>query len=268
MSIRIALRLMAALGAVAAPALAAQVVIVQSAHAQPSQQPALPPPPYAASAGAQPAAYGGPQAYDRYGGGTTHARVQPVNTATPAYSGPRLGWSGKTEVGASNYHPTPRYAGPSPSRGGRAATLSYSLPQRGEGGPEGTGWGATQPPAPQGWTYVPPIGARPVEPQPPAQAATIYDPPPPLAAPVRQVASAGPAPGAPRHYSMHREYGIEPDPIPPPGTGVAQAAADPLPAAFFAASPDLSQPETPEPSRKVPASGGKTRNAVQPEGGQ
>ena len=242
MSIRIALRLMAALGAVAAPALAAQVVIVQSAHAQTYQQPALPPPPYAASAGAQPAAYGGPQAYDRYGGGTTHARVQPVNTATPAYSGPRLGWSGKTDGAQQPQRPKP---------------YGYAARQA-----------QIEPPAPQGWTYVPPIGARPVEPQPPAQAATIYDPPPPLAAPVRQVASAGPAPGAPRHYSMHREYGIEPDPIPPPGTGVAQAAADPLPAAFFAASPDLSQPETPEPSRKVPASGGKTRNAVQPEGGQ
>jgi hypothetical protein len=233
---------MAALGAVAAPAMAAQIVLVQSAHAQTGAPAALPPPPYANAVGRQTPTYGGPQAYDRYGGGTNHARVQAANAPSPTYSGPRLGWAGKTDAD-SNSHPTRSFGPPSPSRGG---TTNTDPP----------------PPAPQGWTYVPPIGRRPVEP--PAPPTSIYDSPPP---PIQS--AAAPQGDGPRHYSLHREFGIAPDPIPPPGTGTAVAvAADPLPTDFFAATPDLSQPETADPAKKVTTANGKARNPVQPADGQ
>ena len=236
-SIRIALRLMMALGSVAAPAVVAQMLVVQGAHAQ-SQPPTLPPPPYAANQ-RTPLADGGPQTYDRYGGGGSHARVQAPGASIQhaAYAGPRLGWSGKTDT-AQPQQPRPyaRYA------------VQAQQPQ---------------PPAPAGWTYVNPIGARPVE---PAAPTSIYDAPP---APVAQMASATPGAGGTRHYSLHSEFGGRPDPIPTPGSLPAGTAAAPLPASFFGGgSPDLSQPETPEPARKVASANGKSRNAIQPEGGQ
>lgn len=122
------------------------------------------------------------------------------------------------------------------------------------------------PPAPQGWSYVPPIGARPVEPPPPAPT-SIYDAPPPA----RQLASASPSPtaGGVHHYSLHADFGVQPDPIPPPDPTPGRGAeTEALPPSFFGQNPDLSAPETPDPQKKVPTANGKSRNAVQGEGGQ
>lgn len=242
-SVRIALRLMTALGQIAAPALAAQAVVFQSARAQATQLTALPPPPYA-SAMARPTSYGGVQGYDRYGGGTVHARTPAPGVAgSVAYGGPRLAWAGKIDT----VQPQRR----------QVVTALYAVQ------PQVAGQ-ASPPPAPQGWSYIPPIGARPDDPPPPA---SIYDAPPP----VRQVAGSGSQQGAGgvRHYSLHSDFGVRPDPILPPNqTGAAGAEAGALPSSFFGQAPDFSAPETPDPQKKVAAATGKSRNAIQPEGGQ
>lgn len=230
--IETALRLMAALGAVAAPALAALVASSQAARAEglpapayavaaPELRPTLPAPAYAQ----RQATNGGAQTYDRYGGGTPHPRLRTAMAAYPAssgYTGPRLSWSGKAEAAA----PAPRpWAG--------AATVQPApMPA---------------PSPPPGWAYVAP-----------ALPTSIYDAPAP--APAQQTASPPPSPAraaasTARRYSVAREFGAEPDPIP-------------LPPQFFGATADLTQPETADPLRRTAGANGKARNAIQPGDGQ
>jgi hypothetical protein len=263
-----ALRLMAALGAVAAPALFAQMTLAQSSQAQSLPAPAyapqapssvtagaLPPPPYA-----QTGEYGQPSnerragpTYDRYGGGAVHYRsLQPRGVdapgrtyaeaaAPPAYAGPRLSWSGKVDAAPAAPRPTAAYARyASAPQAPIAPRASYGAPP------------APQPPAPpEGWSYVPPIGQAPS-----AAPRSIYDTPPAATAPApTQQAPAQPTASAARHYSVHREYGAEPDPIP-------------LPPQFFGATADLTQPETADPARRTVTGNGKSHNAIQPTDGQ
>ncbi len=282
---------MAALGAVSAPALFAQMALAQTAQGQ-----SLPPPPYASmqvpayapaqgsvrnQAYAAPVyrgvqAYGGPQGYDRYGGGGSHPRVSTtaMSVAPPpvAYQGPRLGWSGKAE--APPVQPQPRfqarptyaqpvqveaaYAPPAPVAGARSvqpypgAAAPVRAPYPAARGGQVAAAGVQQP-APQGWSYLTPTGA------PAAQPTSIYDPPPPARAsaapaPIVQMAAAN-GQETVRHYSLHREFGMEPDPIP-------------LAPQFFGNTADLSQPETPEPQRRTVTADGKSHNALQPTDGQ
>ncbi len=270
------LRMQMALGAFAILALIAPAALAQQAASQPVST--LPPPPYARDAGPgsaprRPASYGGEQAYDRYGGGTMHPRVSAVTAqvsppAPAAYTGPRLGWTGKAEVAAASAQgPAPYGQARASGRPGMAyalqggappaaprATIQPAFQQAAARPPQQRAFAAIQPAAPQGWTFVPPIGSVPS-----AAPTSIYDSPPQApAAPPVQVAKAAQAQtgqiGA-RHYSVNREFGQQPDPIP-------------LPPQFFGATADLTQPATDEPERKVTTANGKTRNAVQPEGGQ
>lgn len=265
-----------ALGAVAVLALTAPTALAQQVSQAGS---VLPPPPYARDTAQptarRPASYGGEQAYDRYGGGALHPRVAAIAapsgpTMPVAYTGPRLGWTGKTEAAprsatvAAPYEQTHASGRPDmgyPAQGGMTPRLAAQPAIRQAAGPgpqPRAGFAASQPAAPQGWTYVQPIGAgAQVQPR------SIYDAPPPPAAPPVQLTQAmqGQAPQAQsgqsgaRHYSVNREFGQQPDPIP-------------LPPQFFGNTADLTQPATDEPDRKVSTANGKTRNALQPEGGQ
>jgi len=236
-----ALRLMAALGAIAAPALVALAVMTQSAEAQTASD--LPRAPYASSSA--PATYGGAQSYDRYGGGGAHPVVRPA-TQAPAYAGPRLSWSGKTDIALpaprTPAYAAARYVAPPP------APISAPIPAS----------SAAEAPAPNGWRYMPPIGPTAAGPTPvaTAQPATIYDPAPPQAPAAAQIpVDGGVAGSTARRYSLHREYGLTPDPIP-------------LPPQFFGATADLTQSESPEPQRRTTGADGKSRNALQPTDGQ
>lgn len=249
--IQTALRLLAAVGAIAAPALFAQMAVAQNAQAQGSTQAqlatALPLAPYASMD--RSASYGGRQVYDRYGGGTIHPRVQaPLSAST--YTGPRLAWAGKIDA----------------------------APAQGQTKPYGQAYAPARPSAQaaaHGWTFVPPIGASsPPSPQaavtaqapgPAPVPTSIYDPVPPApqaSYPVQAAQAATTAPvqaraasdGA-RRYSVHREFGQEPDPIP-------------IPPQFFGATADLTQPETAEPQRRSVGADGKSRNVLQPTDGQ
>jgi hypothetical protein len=211
-------------------------------------QTALPPPPYATQAYAtpyQPAPQaaqtlaGGPQRYDRYGGGMAHPVVS-MNAAYAPPIGPRLSWVGKTDGAA----PAQAYA--------NAST------------------GASNPAVPAGWTLVPTAQAplrQAVAPhayaQPSPAQRTPYPsltttPAAPMQAATAQMTQASPSPsasttgraqsneGGPRLYSLHRDYGMEPDPIP-------------LAPQFFSATADMTQPETPEPLRQVKSANGASR---------
>jgi hypothetical protein len=120
-------------------------------------------------------------------------------------------------------------------------------------------------------SYVPPSQA--------ALPASIYAAPPPAPrpepAPVQQARAApamtqaaSPSEGdyqPPHFYSLYREYGQTPDPIPPseydPKTG---AAATSLNAQFFAAStPDMANPPPPVP-QTMTTSGGRVVQTVPP----
>jgi hypothetical protein len=273
-----ALRLMAALGSVLAPAMTAQLALAQSAYGQVASPAAYPQPAYAQSSNAQssyaqpapagaprpapyagsgqPMRYSGMLVYDRYGGEARHASAATPSAAgpAPAFTGPKLSWSGKVDEPAAPARPAPyAYA---QARGpymptGYAAPAPQAQPQSGA--------------PPHGWTFVPPIGQSPADQ--PALPSSIYDRPPPSAAqPSQPVQAAQPlaaqpqaaqaqADTGPRHYSVHREYGIEPDPIP-------------LPPQFFGATADLSQPATDDPIRHTTTTGGKAQNPLQPADGQ
>lgn len=293
---------MVALGSVSASALCAQAALAQAAPSQ-----ALPPPPYAsmqapayapapgraqaydARTVSQPLyrgvqAYGGPQGYDRYGGGGSHPRVGVASPMAPtpvAYQGPRLGWSGKAETAPAQPQVQARsaylqpgqaeaaYVPPAPASRARAAQpypgaaapvrAPYAAYRGMQAGGQ-TGTQLAQQPAPRGWTYMAPAAQQPVPQQPAAQPTSIYDPAPPPAAPATpappvQVASAAGGQETVHHYSLHREFGMAPDPIP-------------LAPQFFGATADLSQPETPEPMRRTVTADGKSHNALQPTDGQ
>lgn len=111
---------------------------------------------------------------------------------------------------------------------------------------------------------------------PPPQAAAlpqnIYAPPPP--APVQQARAAPPAMTQarsssdgdyqpPHFYSLYREYGQNPDPI-PQAEFDPKSAPTPLGPQFFASStPDLAQPPPPVP-HTVTTSGGRVLQSVSP----
>jgi len=274
-----ALRLMAALGSVLAPAMTAQLALAQSAYGQVAGPAAYPQPAYAQSSTAQsayaqpapggaprpapyagsgqPMRYSGMQVYDRYGGEARHVPAATSTAASPAptFTGPKLSWSGKVDEPAVPARPAPyAYA---QARGpymptGYAAPAPQAQPQSGA--------------PPRGWTFVPPIGQAPADQ--PALPSSIYDrPPPAVAAQPQAIQPQAVQPQAvqaqadnqaetgPRHYSVHREYGIEPDPIP-------------LPPQFFGATADLSQPATDDPIRHTTTTGGKAQNPLQPADGQ
>jgi hypothetical protein len=229
---------------------------------------ALPPPPYARDGEARAGStvrY--PAAYDRYGGGTAHRSAQlrptyaadrnrpPMEAPSAAYTGPRLNWSGKTAAAPAPQRPAV-YAQYTNTPQAREPVRAYAPPP-----PDAQ---SAAPPAPTGWRYLPPIGAAPTEPATQAAASarpaprSIYDTPPPAAAPApvpMQQTSAVAAPNMARHYSVHREYGQAPDPIP-------------LPPQFFGATADLTQPETGEPARRTVTGNGKSHNALQSTEGQ
>lgn len=112
-----------------------------------------------------------------------------------------------------------------------------------------------------------------------ARPSNIYDPAPaalqtprqPLAAPVRQAqapatagASTDPDYQPPHFYSLARQYGQTPDPIPPSEFDPKAAPAPQLNAQFFAASsPDLAEPPPPVP-HTVTTSGGRVLESVPP----
>ena len=50
------------------------------------------------------------------------------------------------------------------------------------------------------------------------------------------------ASGSARLYSLHRDFGIEPDAVPAEPARVAAAEADHLPAQFFGPTPNLADP--------------------------
>jgi hypothetical protein len=116
------------------------------------------------------------------------------------YQGPMLNWAGKAPSRVAppaapprsemSYAPSPRYMAPA------------SPPSVAEPPPE------SAPPPPRM------VRANP-EPPPPAMAAPAPQPAPaPVAAPAPAVAESGHT--GPRFYSLHRAYGITPDPIPIP----------------------------------------------------
>ena len=129
-----------------------------------------------------------------------------ADPAAPDAARPTLTWPGKAAVTPQPIARTPR----------PAAAQAYAAP-------------APRP--------APPGGALP---------ASIYaqrpsPPPSPLTpAPAAPVQAAGGQP--PRFYSLHREFGLAPDPAPAL-----------LPAQFFAPSADLAEPPPPPPPRVLPA---------------
>lgn len=148
----------------------------------------------AASAGA---------AEDRYGPSSPPAAA--------AYAGPLLTWTGKTEPAASV-----AVARPQPLSDGlyRAATPQAGPP------PLRLQTPAPQPVAPAATAALPrSLYDRPATPPAPAVARTPPATPAPVATPPSTPAASPYASGAPRLYSVHRQFGAEPDPIPAPPPG-------------------------------------------------
>jgi hypothetical protein len=258
-------------------AAAASVLGAASALAQP-----LPAPPYQS---ADPAAIAAPsqgsQSLDRYGGG--YARPYPIarqpgaaGGAAPR-AGPYLAWAGKTEVAAASV-PAAESGGWSNMTGRwdaqaqRASQPQPPLRPPSQGAPQ-----AQRPMTPemQAEQMGPPTGGwRPYRPQntaPPPAPTSIYDAPaqtqaaqtqpaaPPPPQPYRQ-AQANAAPntqGGPRFYSLHRDYGIQPDPIP-------------LPPQFFGPTADLSNTPTDPLAKRTTIVNGqaKTVNVPDDQGAQ
>ena len=145
-----------------------------------------------------------------------------VDPAAPDSLQRMLSWPGKTVA-------TPR----SLAQAGRTVAAQAYAPQPFAAPPSAP---AAYVPAP----YSPPSA--------PAQAVaalptSLYSPPPsPLMQPAAQAAPATTAGQPPRFYSLHREFGLTPDPAPAT-----------LPTQFFAPSADLAEPPPPPPPRVLPA---------------
>jgi hypothetical protein len=208
-----------------------------------------------------------PQTVDRYGGWSPHA------AAPSAYQGPAI--QGQYIQNRAAPSPPARYlawAGKADAQ--PQAPVSAAPPAGGSWTAISNRWGAQpapqaaqQPMAPQRplppqqavQAMAPPSASawRPLYPQAVAQPTSIYDPPPaqPAASPAapRQIASTayqGTA-GGPHFYSLHREYGIQPDAIP-------------LPPKFFGPTADLSAPPNDPIVRRVTDSSGQTRTVAVP----
>lgn len=184
---------------------------------------------------------------DRYGGLSAHAPVLRPATA-PAYAGPHLSWTGKTVQTAASAAPAP-LRGPEP----RAAyALPYGVQPRARlQYPSMAMAEPTAQPAPASAPAPEPYS-------PPAQASaaptSIYAPPPPAAASAQPVRTAAATGQGPRLYSLHRDYGMQPDPIP-------------LAPQFFGPTADLSAPETPEVGHRARTAAGALVNAPTDAGG-
>jgi len=248
----------------------AKPALILLATAWASEAGAQPPPPYAAdpqfTAGGQSAAalpLRGSQGLDRYSGGGNHA-VAPPTPQQYAFSAPQgaavqapartLGWSGKV-VAQQQVAPPAQggwtqmtaHWGSAPATGQSVAYPSYRAP-------------SVQPAADQGWRPLYPSAAPTAQ----AQPRTIYDPPSQSAQPQAQL-QAQPAPqqvapqrsaqaqnpNGPHFYSLHREYGIEPDPIP-------------IPPKFFGPTADLSAPPPDPVLKRVTGSDGQTHTQAVP----
>ncbi len=221
-------------------------------------QTTLPPPPYASAVGgADPRPLGGPQVYDRYGGGRVHPMLARTASApgVPAYTGPRMAWSGKiaeaqapAPVARAGWVPSGWTAVPARApydRAAPAARARLQYPSMGNA-PAQSG------PAPR-WQQAQAIAPAPAP-------TSIYSAPldaapamPP--APTRLASAAQASGNGPRLYSLHRDYGMEPDPIP-------------IAPQFFGPTADLTTPETPEVGRRLTTKSGAPRPAVADTGSE
>lgn len=163
-----------------------------------------------------PSLAGAQAAGDRYGPPST---MQLTAVAGEAWRGPALGWANKPAAAPTPQNALP--AAPSPYREARVyAPFQPQVPlplQRSPPQPAA----AAAPHAearPLPTSLYSPAQSAPVRPPVSAvqSAATTPAPPPP-----QRMAAATPRPngGAPRFYSVHRGYGLEPDAIPGPPAG-------------------------------------------------
>ncbi len=213
----------------------------------PAKAQTLPPPPYeAADQGSNRTAAASGQ-MDRYGGGVRHGALTKSPTAqtgsaAPA-SGPYLAWGGKVEAQAQPAA-APQGGWPSMSERWSAdprAVAAQMAPPQGE-------WRPYRPSRPAATTPAPaPTSIYDVPAQPALTPSTA-------AQPFKQ-AQALPAPnpqGGPRFYSVHREYGIQPDPIP-------------LPPQFFGPTADLSTSIADPLAKRTTIVGGQTKTVNVPD---
>ena len=201
-----------------------------------------------------------PGPVDRYGGG--HSYMPSAQAA-----GPVLSWPGKTAPAPSSpyqgYYPGMQPYNPAQMRGAPYGAVAYPqggyYPQTGyapagyqpSAYPQAAYPQVAYPPAPQAAPQYAPQYSPQYTPQaapqtmPQAAPASIYAPPQgqtgtntpatstPAASGGRALASAS----APRFYSLHRDFGIQPDGAPAAeNTAAATATADPIPQAFFGSS--------------------------------
>ena len=260
----------------------ALAMVLAGLVAAPTAAQILPPPPYAADQsqlGQSPAgqykdpqdprrAAASPQGLDRYGGGYRRTAVSasqpdPKAAPQPAPSGPRLAWAGKVEMQAP-------VAAPAQSGGWSSVPQRWTAPPRPQASvqpsPQVQPQARADSPSEMAARMAPPSNPwRPYHPQVSAgdgQASTatapisIYDPPPagpaPAPQPYRQAQAAPNPEGGPRFYSLHKDYGIQPDPIP-------------LPPQFFGPTADLSAPAAAPLSRRTITVNGQTRTVNAPD---
>ena len=165
-------------------------------------------------------------------GGACAAQDASGATTQAAYHGPYLSWSGKKaaapapdpDLAEARYAPAPDYApgggAPQPSRYAVATDASESR----YGSPESDPAPAPRAAPPSAQAYARPVAYAPPAPQaapapqpaPPVQAAPAPQPSAGYAAPAAAAPPAEQAAGtrSVRFYSLHREYGMAPDPIP------------------------------------------------------
>jgi hypothetical protein len=232
-----------ALGALISP------LALEAAHAG-----ALPPPPYAADAAygaTAPASDAG--TLDRYGGGLARpAPRAPANRyafpvpAASAQGGaapggmaqgpvtPKLSWAGKAVAATRSGPQAPDAADGWRTLSGRWVPPTPAGPplRTADAAPASAGWRPLATPAPRS------IYDAPAQPQAQGQAH----------AQTQAQAQNQPQgqPGGPRFYSLHRDYGIQPDAIP-------------IPPQFFGPTADLSAPPADPAVKRVTTASGQTR---------
>ena len=196
-----------------------------------------------------------PGPVDRYGGGHSY-----MPTAQAA--GPVLAWPGKTMPAPSSpamgYYPgmqpynpmqmrSAPYAGAYPQTGYPQAVYQPQMAYPQVAYPAQAYPQQQQQAAPQYAPQYAPQAAPQYTPQatPQAAPASIYAPPqgqtgtntPATSAPAASGGRALASASAPRFYSLHRDFGIQPDGAPAAeNTAAATATADPIPQAFFGSS--------------------------------
>jgi len=208
-----------------------------------------------AQAGVQAPAVG-----DRYSG---EVYVRPAFRSTAPASGPTLTWPGKALAAAPTadpvrvyraaaYQQAPAYPAQSQQRSSAAARAYGPAPvmpwyQRFGGAAEASSAPLSGAPAPAAALprsiYDPP----PSQPRPASGASTSAASAPSMA-PTTSAAAGG---ETARFYSVHRQYGLTPDP-------------DPIPPQFFSQTADLSDPPGPNAVYKTAAASGGSTTAVHP----